>query len=421
MTVTPASAPQPLRDRIAALFAGLGLLSAILLWPVIGNAAAYLSLFLFLPAAIVGLRPDDVRRLMSASWVWLFWAGFGLLCLAFLLQPGGTGVSSIGDFAIFAVAPVIGLAMAPLGRTTLTLDRFAMLCLCATLVACAVGMYGLSQGARRVTAPNLSPIHFANIAVILGFMGLGVTLVGSSRWRWLALAAAPLGLAASVAAGTRSAVIVGCALAALYAFFLVQRHALALWQKIVLPIVLSALVVGAFYVAHLAGYTRAFDALRAIWGTFTGDLSGDTSTAYRIEMYRSGWQAFLDRPWVGHGWHQQIEAAIPYLSEAALRGYERQQWGYIHNEPLSLAVAAGIPGFIAYFLFMAAPFAAMARTPEGPHRSLAGFLACIFVSGLVVSGMTDVLFMVELPKLLLVVVSACLFLLPWKSERTANG
>jgi O-antigen ligase len=421
MTLTTASAREPLRDRIAALFAGLAVLCAVLLWPLMGNLAAYIALFLFLPAVLIGFRPSDLCRLMKSSWVWLLWAGFALLSCTFLFQPGRASLSSIGDFAVFAVAPAIGLAVAPLGRAWLTLDRFAVLCLAAAVLAGLVGAYGLTLGMRRVTAPNLSPIHFADLAVILGFMGMGVTLVFRSRWRWLALAGPVLGLAASVAAGTRSAVVVGCALAALYAVFFIQQRAMPLWQKLVLPAVLMALVVAIFYLAHLAGYTRAFDALHAIWGTITGDLSGDASTANRIEMFRAGWLAFLDRPLVGHGWHLQLQAAMPYLSEAAQRVYARQEWGYIHNEPLSLAVAAGIPGVIAYCLLIAAPFAALAGQPSGPGRSLATFLAATFVAGLMISGMTDVLFMVELPKLLLVLVAACMFWLKGAREHAANG
>lgn len=421
MTHKTASGPEPLRDRIAALLSGAAVLLAVLAWPFIGNLAAYLSLGAFLPAVLIGFRLADCRRLISSSWIWLFLTGFALLSGSFVLQPDQASIASIGDFAIFAVAPAIGLAVAPLARTRFALNHLAFLGLVAAVLAAAIGAYGLAQGLNRVTAPNLSPIHFADFAMILGFMGLGLTLTAGSRWRWLALAGPVLGVVASVAAGTRSALLVGCALAALYALFLMQRFALPLWQKIALPVFMVAVVILVFYLAHLAGHTRAFEAVHAIWGALTGDLTGDSSTAYRIDMLRAGWRAFLDQPLVGHGWHQQLQAAMPYLPEDALRGYAREEWGYIHNEPLSLAVAAGLPGVLAYCLFFAAPFAALGARPVAAVSPLATFLATSFAVGLVISGMTDVLFMVEITKVLLVLVAACLFWLKEAPERHANG
>ena len=405
------------RDRIAICLGGAAVLSLFSLWPLLGNAAAYATLFLALSSTLIGWRASDWSPIPTSHWQWALGVGFAFLAAAFLLQPGRPSIPAIGDFAVFALAPLITRPLVRLARTRMTLAWLVAFCLLGAAIAAYVGLYGVSQGRQRASAPDLSPIHFADIAMIMGFMSLALTLQGRSSWRWLALAGPIFGLVASVAAGTRAAVLVGCALALVYGIFWMRSSPMRVGFKILIPFIMAGIVILAFYLASLAGYNRAFDALRAMWGTLSGDLSGDSSTAYRIEMFRAGWLAFLDSPVVGHGWHNQLSAAMPYLSEMAQRGYERQAWGYIHNDALSLAVAAGIPGLLAYCLFLLAPILAVMRRSSDEGRVTRIYLALTFSLGLFISGLTDVLFMVELPKFLLIFVSAALFYLRGQDEK----
>lgn len=404
------------RDKASALLGGAALLSALLFWPFLGNLAAYVALILCIPAAALGFRRAAWNRMLRAPWLWAFWGGFLMLVTAFLLQKDWSDLTSIGDFLIFALSPIIALAVAPLGRTRFSVQSLALTTIMAAAIAACVGIYGVMQGQDRVVVANLSPIHFADLAIMFGFMGLGVTLSGRSPWRWLALIGLFFGLIAALASGSRAALLVGCALALLYGAFLMQRSSMKVWLKLLAPLAMGATVILAFYLANVVGFTRPFDAIRASWGTLTGDLGGDTSTIYRLEMYRAGLRAFFDAPLVGHGWHNQLAASYPYLSEMGQRGYADEGWGYIHNDALSLLVAAGLLGFLAYCLFLAAPLLALRQHAPDENRTVRNYLAMSFTLGLLVSGMTDVLFMVELPKLLLIMVTASLFFLNERGE-----
>nr|WP_314256173.1 O-antigen ligase family protein [uncultured Devosia sp.] len=410
--------PISMRDRTAAGLSAAVLLATLLLWPFLGNGAAYVALIMSIPAVAVGWNPTDGQRLLTSPALWAFWTGFLLLTAAFLFQPGWPSVTSVVSFLVFALAPLLMLAIAPLARIA-TLQHLAIVCIVGAALAALVGLLGMAQGQERVTAPSFSPIHFAALAVTLGFMGLGLTLTSTSRWRWLALAGPLLGFVASVASGTRAALVVGCALALVYGLFWMQRRVMPLWQKLMTPIVLAAGVVLVFYLASIAGFSRPFDALRATWGSFTGELGGDLSTAYRIEMYRGGWEAFIHSPLIGHGWSNQVAAALPFMSELGQTGYANEGWAYIHNDALSFAVAAGIMGVIAYGLFLAAPLLARKGHGHEGKWSLRTYLAAAFSIGIFVGGSTDVLFMVELPKFALVVVSAALIFLPAIHIRSA--
>ena len=396
------------RSFISVFFSVACVVSAVTFWSFAGNYAAYISMLLAVPAFVLGWRQSFWVILRSSPVLWASWSGFLLLAIAFLLQPGLPSVASIGDFLPFALMPILALAIAPLGKVQFTLRHFALLCLAASALAGLVGLSGLLLGRPRASAPEFSPIHFATWAVTFGFMSLALTLTGRSPWRWFALAGPAFGLLAAVASGTRAALVIGCALALLFGFAWVQRRAIPLWLKVAIPFALAGAVLLAIYLASLAGLDRPWNALRAVAGVITGDLGQDTSTAYRVEMLRAGWQAFLDAPLVGHGWHNQLQAAMPHLSQMAQDGYAAEQWGYIHNDPLSFAVAAGFPGLVSYFLFMAMPLLAAFSQRKASNWDVRLYLALSFTVGLFVSGLMDVLLMVEMSKVLLIFVAASL-------------
>lgn len=394
---------------VSVVFSLLTVISAFLLWPVVGNTAAYIAVLMALPACLAGWRHSYWINLLHSPPLWASWCGFLLLAVAFILQPGQPSIASIGDFLPFALMPVFALAISPLHRVRFKLDHFAVLCMVAAALAAVVGLIGLMQGEIRATAPEFSPIHFATLAVTLGFMSLALTLTSSkSPLRWLALAGPLCGLLAALASGTRAALLIGCALALLYGCMWVQRRSIPLWTKVIFPFAMAGIVLLAVYLASLAGVSRPLDALRATLGVLTGDLGSDTSTAYRVEMFRGGLRAFLDAPLFGHGWHNQLQAAMPYLSQMAREGYSAEGWGYIHNDPLSLSVAAGIPGLLAYFLFMATPLLAAFARRDAVAWDVRLYLALSFTVGLFVSGAMDVLFMVEIPKVSLMLVAGIL-------------
>ena len=49
---------------------------------------------------------------------------------------------------------------------------------------------------------------------------------------------------------------------------------------------------------------------------FAGDAPGDHTTEIRLSLYRAGWRAFLDSPWLGHGWVRLMKSAAPYQDPA---------------------------------------------------------------------------------------------------------
>ena len=405
MDPSPSDAPLTFRQQVAGIAGTAGLCALALLWPVLGNTAAYLALVLLLAGALIGWRNEDIRALSQRKWVRAYWLGFGLLTLAFLVQGDVPGMAAIGDFLIFALAPLYALALAP-ARKWLTLSRLSWLCALSAAVAAAVGLWGMWQGQERVTALSLSPIHFADFAVILGFMALAGTL-GRRELGWPLLWAGPLlAVVATVAASTRGALLTALILAAIYGIMAMRgMTGRARWM---LPLGLIGAVLLVFGAAHALGFTRPLEALDPIIALLQGKLPSDTSALFRVEMYHGGLGAFLDRPLFGHGWHDQLAASLPYMSDVGRDGYALEGWGYIHNDAMSFAVGAGLLGVLAYVLFLLAPVFAQSETGGHADGDARLYLVLALVVGLFASGMTDALFMVEIPKLLLVTIAAAM-------------
>lgn len=403
-------AHESVRPRLARLAAGLVLVSGFALWPLLGHAAAYLALVFSLITLCFGWSGDALAGLLRARFVQALMGAFVLIALAFILQPGQPSLANIADFLPLALTPLLALALTPLaGR--LTVEKFSQLCLLATALCAIVGVHGLLNGVQRTTAPGFSPIHFADLAVVLGFLSLAGTLVERASRKWIFLLGPVLGLVATIAAETRAALIVALALALLYGIVWTRGSALPRLMKIVLPLALAALVVLGFAIANWLGFTRPFEAFQPLIALLRGEMPADTSSLYRVEMYMAGIRAFFDAPLFGHGWHNQIAASMPYLTDIGREGYALEKWGYIHNDALSLAVAGGFLGLAAYLFMLAAPLLAhfgAAHDRDGKARL---YLALCLTAGLFVSGLTDVLLMVEVPKLLLVLGSASIYLI----------
>lgn len=394
--------PLPLwRDR-AALVVGCGtLLSITVLWAPIGNSAAYLAILCAASGTLLSWNGATAQYLVKQAWLWMFVLGFVLLALAF---AGNQNFDSIGDFALFPLAFLFVVSMGAL-RGRISAVGLCWLFLAGAAAAAMVGGYDIYVLEKnRASGLNNSPIHLADFAVVFGFMAMGGTLTHGPRHRWILLAGPVLGLVAATLAGTRGAFMVAAVLAVVFALFVfIQRPELR-WFKIGVVLALGAGLTLIAVLGHLAGYTRPYEALIVLQELFSGEAVGDASSAYRIEMYRAGLIAFSKAPIFGHGWHNQITAALPYMSEFGREGYASQQWAYLHNDLLGFAVSAGVFGIAAYILWLFAPFVALKKVPGDGQGVVRLYLVTTLVFGLVASGTTDVLFMTELSKLFLIAI-----------------
>ena len=378
---------------------------ALLAWPVLGNPSTYPVLVLVLLSPLAGVRFDDLSWVLRQTWIRLFLVAFFLIAIAFALNARtGHDYAYILDFLILPLSVPIALLAMHLGSRFDAL-RLAQLCLASGAIALLIGLYGifiLHEG--RAGGFELSPIHFADLAVIMGFMALGGLFVPAGRHHWYLLIGPALGLGAAMFAGTRGALLVTAALGVSFVVFYLLRYQATKAVKLRMIGSLAVLAVLALLLGSLLAGDRFFDAINVV-ANLLGGREIDSSSAYRMEMYSSGLRAFWDAPLFGHGWTHQLASALPYMSDTGRAGYELEKWGYIHNEALSFAVGGGAVGLLAYILWMVAPFVGLRSIPVDQQATARAYLVTTLVLGLAIAGLTEVLFMSELAKTLMVVLT----------------
>lgn len=405
------AAPTSLRFTLSRLVAIAAVVTITVLWAPLGNTGAYIAIILAGIAAVLGWRNDVLALVLRQQWVWLFLLAFVSMAAATLLNGDPNDTIYIGDFLFMPFGIVFAVAFFSL-RGRIGDQGLSWLYLLGAAAAVAVGVSDVYvQGQARAHGMSNSPIHFANMAVIVGFMALAGTFGASRRAVWLLYAAPVLGLLAATLAGTRGAYVVAAALAILFAIFVVVRRPERVALKLAGIAALIVLLGLAAAVGHALGFSRPFETFQVLQELFAGKQLEDTSSAYRLAMYQSGIRAFFDAPFFGHGWHNQVTAALPYMDDFARQGYAVEQWSYIHNEPLGFALAGGVLGIVAYCALMCAPLFALRQIGPDSQSVPRAYLACTLIVGLFVGGMTDVLFMTELSKTFYVAMTAAIMLL----------
>jgi len=383
---------------------------ALLVWPAFGNPTAYLVLVLALIATPFTASGRGIAWLLTQSWIRLWLISFVMIAVAFTLNAqDAADYGHILDFIVLPLAIPIALLALLLGPKFNAL-RLAQFCLASAIVAGIVALYvTFVLHAYRASGYELSPIQFADLAVIVGFMALGGFFVGDGKRNWYLLAGPLFGVMAAMLAGTRGALLVAAVLGAVFIVFFVLRHRSSTRKKFMMLGALVAIAAAVLAIGDVTGSTRFFDALTVL-GNLASGKEVDSSSAYRLEMLASGWRAFLDAPIYGHGWAKQLASALPYMSEMGREGYELEKWGYIHNEALSFAVGGGGLGLIAYMIWMIAPFIGLRSVPNDTQADARAYFVFTLVGGLVVAGLTEVLFMSELSKTLMIVLVSVILL-----------
>jgi len=379
--------------------------ATLLVWPILGNPSTYPVLVLVLFSPLAGVRLDDLSWVLGQTWIRLLLVAFVLIAVAFALNAKTVhDYAYILDFVILPLSVPISLLAMHLGPRFDAL-RLSQLCLVSAAIALLIGLYGIYiLHDVRVGGFELSPIHFADLAVIMGFMALGGFFVPAGRRHWYLLIGPAFGLGAAMFAGTRGALLVMVALGVSFVVFYLLWYQATKAVKLRMIGLLAVLAALALLLGSLVAGDRFFDAINVVANILSG-REIDSSSAYRMEMYSSGLRAFWDAPLFGHGWTHQLASALPYMSDMGRAGYELEKWGYIHNEALSFAVGGGAVGLLAYVVWMVAPFVGLRSIPVDHQATARAYLVTTLVLGLAIAGLTEVLFMSELAKTLMVVLT----------------
>jgi O-antigen ligase len=260
----------------------------------------------------------------------------------------------------------------------------------------------LVNGESRPRGFNIGPIVLSNALLAIAFLALGAALVYRGRRSWLYAAVPLAAILATLLTGSRGPLLAvpPLLLLSLVWFWRARFRGsprIALWA------------LGALAVAAVLGFLlvqgRAATMLTILQQLAAGTAVVDETTRIRFALYEAGWQAFLQSPWIGHGWANLMEAATVHLrpEDVVFARYPQ-----LHNDFLNFAVAGGVVGVVCYLLILATPLVGALVSPRDSLRTFRLYGASVLVVTYFFAGLTDLMFGFEFHTMLFVMLTAIL-------------
>ncbi len=359
-------------------------------------------------AAIGLLRQADITQFRRPI-VWMPLLGLGLLGMAYALAVG----SLSGLLGIFFFAPLllIGPLVSLVTKVPLDGRAIAALAFCGAAGTAAVALVEYSTtGTSRVGLSVANPIHFADVALVVGFIAVLGVIYTKGVTRYLYLAGPAFAAVAVLLSGTRGAVLAIAAMAGLALLLALAMRLIS--RRVLFAGGLAAILVMAVAIAggvlETSGVQRVLLDMTAI--AQEGGVPTDESTSERMQMYTGGLAAFLDAPLVGHGPFDYVAAAAAHMTAPFSPPH-------LHSDLANFAASGGIMGLIAYVLFLLAPLVEVLRSAGGPERKPLIVVVSILVFGYFAMGLTNAV----IGLLTLTVLYSCICVLAGGLARRSAG
>lgn len=358
-------------------------LTAGLVLPTIAPATANIAVIALMVLAVPLCWRSPWRAILRQPGVLLPLLGGIVLLLAFAI----TARSAMHLVAVLYFAPLylVGPLVALFDRLRAR-DMPAViggLAFAGSVGAAAVACYdAFALGLPRAGISVNNPIHFADLALMLGFVSLTGLFGRLGRVRMIFVLGPVLAMVAVILSGSRGPMLASAALLitvlVLWLFWrLPRRHAwLAAGGGAVAVVAVLAVLLQTGLVHHVA-------ALGDIATLLQTGAAPDSSTSQRLIMYQSAYDAFLASPIYGHGLIDFIAITAGY----APQGVVFPAYEHLHNDIADFSVVGGIMGLCAYAMFIAAPLASGLRAAH--NRRAALMLGATLSIGYLTMGLTN--------------------------------
>jgi len=244
-------------------------------------------------------------------------------------------------------------------------------------------------GENRLGSYFLNPIHFGDLALMLGFLAL-MTIDWEREdpfpVRSLKVVALFAGVYASIQSGSRGGWIAIPVLVYIWMHYRKKRNSL----------VNNSIIIALFLLAALASYLligEVHDRVDAVYQNITAfDQSHeDTSVGLRFQIWKAAILLFKQNPVFGLGPDQFKQMMIPLHQAGVIsRMAADLGMGEVHNEILAHAVNLGIFGLASILSIYFVPlfiFVRSAKSDSHLKRTAAALGICL-VSGFIIFGLT---------------------------------
>lgn len=375
-----------------------GALVMILVVPEIANSIVVAGMII---AIVVGFGLKDAGLSLRYPATLLPLIGGALMVCASLFTALSWFHVVVAFF--FAVLYLTGPVTAAFLRLAhrITPGMVGLLATLGTLGGLGVALYDtFVRGIDRAGYSVNNPIHFADLALTLGFVALAGAFSPRILVRVICLLAPVIAIATVYLSGSRGPMVAALPMAfvavALFVFWS-RRRALF----VIIGLVLLAIAVGVFFALRDVPLNQ-LGALGRVLELLQSERPRDRSTSVRLDLYIAAYNAFLASPIFGYGLigFAAKVVAFPPLSGAHVA------FDHLHNDLADFAVAGGVMGILAYGLFLAAPVVEAIRAPRGRNRRIAVLLSTTICVGYAGMGATNAMLGVMSQTLLYAVVLA---------------
>ena len=367
------------------------LLIAIFCLPVLlGDVGTALIMVLASLVAITATPRLFQAKFPRTPATWFFLIAFSLMAVALTISAHGVwDARFILNFAPLLIALPLAAGEANY-RPGASLTHVAVISAVGSVLSLAVaGAQVFVLDELRAGGHVINAIHFANIAVTLGFMALIGIFTSQNRWRYLLLLGPVCAILSCVLSASRGPLMGAIILYIVFVavlWFQSRRAALLSAGIGLFGAVALLVLVSTFAAPQLA---RLSDIASVIVQAFADGQTDDRSTNIRLGLFSGGWQAFEDAIWFGHGWDRIVSATYPYLEPWLQDHLDSENFTYLHNDMLDFAVGAGIAGVIAYFAMMATPVVGVVAGPKDSAFLGRLYGALVLSIGFFVFGLTS--------------------------------
>lgn len=244
-------------------------------------------------------------------------------------------------------------------------------------------------GDHRLGSSFLNPIHFGDLALMLGFLSL--LAIDWERKdprsvRMLKIAGLIAGISAAVETGSRGGWIAIPALLFVWLYYRGRRNSFAR-NSIIVAMMLFAAVAAYLLIPEVHG--RIDSAIHNIVAFPRGNQ--DTSVGIRFQIWKAAVILFMQHPLFGLGPDQFKQMMMPlYHSGVISRMAAEYGQGEVHNEILVHSVNLGISGLASILSIYFVPlfFFVQSAKSASPSSRTAAILGIGLVTGFVIFGLT---------------------------------
>lgn len=402
-TIAPVRAGARRMDRGMALCLGAcAFYTAMLVVPVL-----VLLIVPLVVAVLVGGRGAARReQVPPASGTFLAVATAFVVLAAISVLANGPDTEGVRALATLLPLPIVAAVLAG-GTVHRSPHLLTSMWLGVTLGAAIAALLAVLQvvvvGMPRAVGVHVNSIVFGDLAVLMGAMSLGLHSVvdlrrfgttgrrladrfGNRSARVVAVAAAVLGLLASLLSGARGGWVAIPMLAALLVIH--HRGALSTMQMRRAIAVTAGVALLAVVIADGMPIVRAadaFDDVRRYVGAAPSESAAGTTLGARIEAWRSAVGAFVDRPLVGIGWGNLQDHFRADVAGGA-RHPRIAEFTHAHNQGIGALANGGLLGLGALAALLAVPARSFARawaSSDDTDRTVGLTGLCVVVAYLV--------------------------------------